>query len=89
LRVVLSSGKFRSYRDPLTQIPATFFFRTSHELQNWDIDGKPTGGAGFGGTIGEKTNNSFASAGIGGMILQGVSLGTGSPSREVFRRNRA
>jgi hypothetical protein len=65
------------YEYPLAQIPATFFFRASYELQNWDIDGKPTGGAGFGGTIGEITTNSFASAGLGGMILQGVTLGTG------------
>jgi hypothetical protein len=62
---------------PLAQIPATFFFRASYEMQNWDIDGKPTGGAGFGGTIGDLTTNSFASAGLGGMIVQGVTLGTG------------
>ena len=35
------------------------------------------GGAGFGGTIGELTTNSFASAGIGGAHLVGLSLGTG------------
>ncbi|HEX4412110.1 MAG TPA: hypothetical protein VH107_00690 [Lacipirellulaceae bacterium] len=46
-------------------------------MQNWDIDGKPTSGVGFGGTIGEITTNSFASAGLGGMVVQGVTLGTG------------
>lgn len=61
----------------LKDIPANFFFRTAYEFQKWDIDGPPTGGAGFGGTIGELTTNSFASAGLGGMTLQGVSVGTG------------
>jgi hypothetical protein len=46
-------------------------------LQNWDFDAPPTGGAGFGGTIGELTTNSFASAGIGGLILEGVTFSTG------------
>jgi hypothetical protein len=71
----LETGAEFQYR--LAQIPATFFFRTAYEMQNWDIDGKPTGGAGFGGTIGEITTNSFASAGLGGMIVQGVTVGTG------------
>jgi hypothetical protein len=61
----------------LRDIPANFFFRTAYEYQKWDIDGLPTGGAGFGGTIGEITTNSFASAGLGGMVLEGISIGTG------------
>ena len=59
------------------KIPANGFFRVAYEIQNWHISGPPTGGAGFGGTIGELTTNSFASAGLGGMALQGISLGTG------------
>jgi hypothetical protein len=61
----------------LREIPANFFFRTAYEYQKWDIDGLPTGGAGFGGTIGELTTNSFASAGLGGMVLEGITIGTG------------
>jgi len=61
----------------LQQIPAYCFFRVAYELQTWDIAGPPTGGAGFGGTLGELTTNSFASAGLGGMTLQGISIGTG------------
>jgi hypothetical protein len=54
-----------------------FFVRGGYEFQNWDIDAPPTGGAGFGGTIGELTTNSFASAGIGHMQLNGLSFATG------------
>ena len=61
----------------LRDMPASFFFRTAYEYQKWDIDGLPTGGAGFGGTIGELTTNSFAAAGLGGMVLEGISIGTG------------
>ena len=61
----------------LHEIPANFFFRIAYEYQKWNIDGLPTGGAGFGGTIGELTTNSFASAGLGDMTLHGVSIGTG------------
>jgi hypothetical protein len=62
---------------PLQAVPANFFFRTAYEYQHWNLDGPPTGGAGFGGTIGELTTNSFASAGLGSMILSGFSIGTG------------
>lgn len=58
-------------------LPANFFFRTAYEYQDWDINGPPTGGAGFGGTIGELTTNSFSSAGLGDMHLNGVSFATG------------
>lgn len=62
---------------PLRFMPATAFFRTALEYQQWDVDAPPTGGAGFGGTIGEITTNSFASAGIGGAELVGLALGCG------------
>ena len=61
----------------LRKVPVNAFFRVAFEYQNWDIDAPPTGGAGFGGTIGELTTNSFASAGIGHAYLYGVTLGTG------------
>ncbi len=62
---------------PLAAIPASAFIRTTYEYQNWMVHGKPTGGAGFGGTIGEITTNSFASAGLGRANLGGVSIATG------------
>lgn len=62
---------------PLRRIPVNAFFRCAFEYQNWDIDAPPTGGAGFGGTIGQITTNSFASAGIGHAYLYGVALATG------------
>lgn len=58
-------------------MPANYFFRTAYEYQDWDINGLPTGGAGFGGTIGELTTNSFSAAGIGDMHLNGLSIATG------------
>jgi hypothetical protein len=58
-------------------VPATVFVRTAYEYQDWDIDGPPTGGAGFGGTIGTLTTNSFSSASLGEMQLGGLSLATG------------
>jgi hypothetical protein len=62
---------------PLAFVPASAFIRTAFEYQNWTIIGKPTGGAGFGGTIGELTTNSFASAGLGDAELIGVSIAVG------------
>lgn len=47
---------------PLYGWPATAFFRTAFEYQYWDLGILPTGGAGFGGTIGELTTNSFSTA---------------------------
>ncbi len=61
----------------LRSLPANFFFRTAYEYQDWNIKAPPTGGAGFGGTIGEVTTSSFASAGIGDMQLNGVAIATG------------
>ncbi|HEX3600615.1 MAG TPA: hypothetical protein VHU84_10765 [Lacipirellulaceae bacterium] len=77
MRVLFELELGAEFEYPLEQLPATFFFRAAYEMQRWDIDGLPTGGAGFGGTIGEITTNSFASAGLGGMLIQGLSLGTG------------
>lgn len=56
---------------------AKAFFRAAFEGQLWEIDGRPTGGAGFGGTIGTLTTNSFSSASIGDSTLYGLSLSTG------------
>jgi hypothetical protein len=61
----------------LRRLPANAFFRAAYEYQNWDIDGPPTGGAGFGGTIGTLTTNSFSTAGLGGLELHGLSLASG------------
>lgn len=61
----------------LRSLPANFFFRTAYEYQDWNIKAPPTGGAGFGGTIGELTTSSFAAAGIGDMQLNGVAIATG------------
>ena len=62
---------------PLTIVEANAFLRFSFEYQNWIIDGPPTGGAGFGGTIGTLTTNSFSSAGIGNVHLYGAGISTG------------
>lgn len=61
----------------LRHLPATAFLRVAAEYQDWDINGPPTGGAGFGGTVGNLTTNSFASAGLGDTELIGGSLATG------------
>lgn len=61
----------------LRNVPAQAFFKVAVEYQFWDIDGPPTGGAGFGGTIGDLTTNSFASAGLGNAQVVGLVLGTG------------
>ncbi len=58
-------------------IPATAFFRSAFECQYWKLNGPPTGGAGFGGTIGELTTNSFSSADLGEARLFGAVLGCG------------
>jgi hypothetical protein len=56
------------------------FLRASWMRAKWAIDGLPTGGAGFGGTIGTLTTNSFSSASAdrsdgllsGGMLTVGL-----------------
>ena len=58
-------------------IPAVAFLRVALEYQNWDINGLPTGGAGFGGTIGDLTTNSFSRAGLGDTELKGLAVATG------------
>jgi hypothetical protein len=57
--------------------PMHAFLRTAFESQHWNIDGPPTGGAGFGGTINDLTTNSFSSAGLPDAKLYGLSLATG------------
>jgi hypothetical protein len=61
----------------LRNLPATAFCRVAAEYQDWDINGPPTGGAGFGGTIGTLTTNSFSSAGLGDTELVGGALAVG------------
>lgn len=56
---------------------ANAFFRAAFEGQLWEMDAPPTGGAGFGGTIGTLTTSSFSSAGVGDSTLYGLSLSTG------------
>lgn len=62
---------------PLEMFPATAFFRVGAEYQDWDINGPPTGGAGFGGTIGTLTTNSFSAAGLGDTELVGGTAAMG------------
>ncbi len=50
---------------PLQNLPFNFFFKAGLEYQHWQVDAPPTGGAGFGGTIGTLTTNSFSSAASG------------------------
>ena len=61
----------------LEMLPATAFFRVGAEYQDWDINGPPTGGAGFGGTIGDLTTNSFSAAGLGDTELVGGTVAMG------------
>lgn len=61
----------------LARVPAGVFVRMAFEYQYWNINGRPTGGAGFGGTIGELTTNSFASAGLGDLQVLGIAVATG------------
>lgn len=58
-------------------MPATAFVRAAFEYQNWDINGPPTGGAGFGGTLNDLATSSFSSAGLGDTELKGLSIATG------------
>jgi hypothetical protein len=61
----------------LQAIPAAFFFRTAFEYQYWNVKAPPTGGAGFGGSIGDLSTNSFTSAGTPDAKLLGLSVATG------------
>jgi hypothetical protein len=61
----------------LRRLPMNAFFRAAFEYQYWHIDGPPTGGAGFGGTIGDLTTNSFSRASLGDASLVGATLGAG------------
>lgn len=53
------------------------FVRLAYERMEWKLEGPPTGGAGFGGTIADLTVNSFSSAGLGGIDMKGWSLAVG------------
>lgn len=53
------------------------FVRAMAEYQLWTVGGGNTGGAGFGGTIGDLTTNSFAATGAGAVNLYGVSFAAG------------
>lgn len=59
-------------------LPMNAFFRTTFEYQHWNVNAPPTGGAGFGGTIGNLTTNSFAAAAADlDANLYGLSIATG------------
>lgn len=65
------------YEVAIAETPLLFFLRTGYEYQHWVTDGPPTGGTGFGGTIGSLTTNSFVSAnGRPEALLHGVSFST-------------
>ena len=53
------------------------FARVTYEKVKWSLDGPPTGGAGFGGTISDLTTSGFASAGLGGAEVKGWSPSVG------------
>jgi hypothetical protein len=53
------------------------FARLTYETMEWELDGPPTGGAGFAGTIGTLTTNGFSTAGLGAVDLDGWSLTIG------------
>jgi hypothetical protein len=53
------------------------FVHATYETQDWELDGPPTGGAGFGGTSSDITLNSFSSAGLGSADLKGIAFATG------------
>lgn len=53
------------------------FARLTYERMEWLLDGPPTGGAGFAGTINDLTTSGFSSAGLGNAELEGWSLSVG------------
>lgn len=53
------------------------FSRLVFERMTWQLDGPPTGGAGFGGTIGDLTTSGFSRAGLGRAEMEGWSLAVG------------
>jgi hypothetical protein len=75
--VILEASAGVQFEFELRNLPATAFFRVGGEYKDWDINGPPTGGAGFGGTIGDLTTNSFSSAGLGDTELVGGSMAVG------------
>jgi len=62
----------------LQYIPAVAFFRAAFEYQYWNINALNVGGAGFGGTIGDLTTNSFSRInGDPSVKMMGLALATG------------
>lgn len=62
----------------LKHVPAAAFFRAAFEYQYWNVDARNVGGAGFGGTIGDLTTNSFSRVnGDPSAKLLGLALATG------------
>ena len=53
------------------------YARLAYETMKWELSGPPTGGAGFGGTVGNLQVNSFTSAGLGRAELYGWSFTLG------------
>lgn len=51
--------------------------RLSYLKTEWTLEGRPTGGAGFGGTIASLTTNSFSRAGLGRAELKGYVVAVG------------
>lgn len=75
--VIIEASAGVQFEFELRNLPATAFFRVGGEYQDWDINGPPTGGAGFGGTINDLTTNSFSAAGLGDTELIGGSMALG------------
>lgn len=69
------AGVVLDFRQPQSSLGA--YIRASVELQDWKMDGPPTGGAGVGGTSADLTVSSFSSAGLGGVEMAGLFVATG------------
>jgi hypothetical protein len=74
---VIESQLGLQYEFQLIELPFNCFFRCACEFQYWNVINNEAGGAGFGGTIGELTTNSFATSGPGDAMLLGLSVATG------------
>lgn len=74
---IIESQLGLQYEFRLADMPYNCFVRCACEFQHWNVNNNATNGAGFGGTIGELTTNSFASGGPGNATLIGLSLATG------------
>ncbi|WP_254510918.1 Lpg1974 family pore-forming outer membrane protein [Anatilimnocola floriformis] len=74
---IIESQLGLQYEFRLLEMPYNCFVRCAFEFQHWNVNNQENRGAGFGGTIGELTTNSFASGGPGNATLLGLSLATG------------